>query len=60
MLLDHGVQEEYDMFTSDVSGAYLHADINEVVVLRLPRSCATIWLKYQENFRGYRIYCSNP
>ena len=45
MLLDHGVQEEYDMFTSDVPGAYLHADINEVVVLRLPRSCATIWLE---------------
>ena len=42
MLLDHGVQEEYDILISVVPGAFLLVDINEIVVLRLPRSSATI------------------
>ena len=44
-LLSYGVNQGQYVFTSDVPGAYLHADIDEEVVMRLPKSCAPLWLE---------------
>ena len=44
-LLSYGVNQGKYVFTSDVPGAYLHADINEEVIMRLPKSCIPFWLK---------------
>jgi membrane protein DedA with SNARE-associated domain len=33
------------IWTSDVPGAYLHADLEEIIIMRLPKSCTKIWLK---------------
>ena len=39
LILNFAVQNKYEIFTSDVPGAYLHADLEELVIMRLPRSC---------------------
>ena len=44
-LLSYGVNQGRYVFTSDVPGAYLHADINEEVVMKLPKSCSLFWLQ---------------
>ena len=43
-LLSIGVSKQMVIYTSDVPGAYLHADLDETIIMRLPRSCTTIWL----------------
>jgi hypothetical protein len=43
-LLSLGISRKKIIFTSDVPGAYLHADIDEIIIMRLPKSCTFIWL----------------
>ena len=45
LILNFAVQNKYEIFTSDVPGAYLHADLEELVIMRLPRSCTKFWLE---------------
>ena len=45
-LLCLGLKKKMVIWTSDVPGAYLHADLEEI--MRLPKSCTVIWLKIME------------
>ncbi len=47
-LLCLGLKKKMVIQTSDVPGAYLHADLDEIVIMRLPKSCTIIWLKILE------------
>jgi hypothetical protein len=43
-LLSLAINQKKIIWTSDVPGAYLHADINEIIIMRLPKTCTEIWL----------------
>jgi len=43
-LLSIATTHKMIIWTSDVPGAYLHADLEEIIIMRLPKSCTNIWL----------------
>ena len=48
MLLSLGISKRSFIFTSDVPGAYLHAELMETIIMRLPKSCGSMWLNILE------------